>query len=395
MASRNGTESIIEYDIHGLAGIRLVNPGAQDAKAVARQLGPLRGNLVHDPDIIIRFVPELQISDLRYLGLNKVGFDNDAFYVLRSSKQEARVRIDFSQIGGPVEIVCQTGVKSVPHLLAILNLTLLRKDVVALHASAFEYEDAGVIVTGWAKGGKTEALLSFAAHGGVYVGDEWIYLSADGKSMYGIPENIRLWDWHLANLPHLNGKIGFEKKALFATIHALDRLQQLLPKQGIGKTTPVKFLREAMPALKRQLNVQLPPNVIFKKCSESFSARPDKVFLLMSHAAPDYTVAPMPAQEIARQMVASLQFELMPFMESYYAFKFAFPDKANAFIEQAQERQQHILTRALRNKDAFLARHPYPLSFEELYAAMSPFCGAMAQSSSEHTQNQKIAANSN
>ncbi|MFQ5649798.1 MAG: hypothetical protein ACE5IY_07635 [bacterium] len=388
------TDAIIEYDIHGLVGIRLVNPTEKDAAAVARQLGPLRGDLVREPDIIVRFVRHLPLDDLHYLGLNKVGYDQNGFYILRSSKKDVRVRLAFDQIGERVEILCQSGVKSVPHLLAILNLMLLKKDVVALHASAFVFDGTGIIVTGWAKGGKTEALLSFAAHGGEYVGDEWIYLSADGERMYGIPENIRLWDWHLDNLPHLKGKLNFEKKALFGTVHALDRMQRRLPEAGLGNAMPLKFLREAMPALRRQLNVQLPPQVIFEKCSETFSARPDRVFMLISHAGPEYSVEPVEASEIARRMIASLQFELMPFMESYTAFKFAFPEKASEFVETAHEWQSEILSRALENKQAYVVKHPYPLSFEALYDAMRPFCQVRSNgTAAEDTQNQRLVAN--
>ena len=312
------------------------------------------------------------MKNLHFLGPNKVGYTDDGFYILRSSKRDAKVRIDFDDIGAQLEIVCETGLKSVPLLLDILNLTLLQKDVVALHASAFRFHDQGILVTGWAKGGKTEALLSFARHGAEYVGDEWIYLTADGKSMYGIPENIRLWDWHLDNLPHLKPELGFEKKMLFSTIHSLERFERILPAKGPGNVPPVKFLREALPAFKRQLNVQLPPRTIFEKCSETFSARPEKVFLLLSHASQEYRVEEIEAADIARRMVASLKFEFTRFMEHYHAFRFAFPDRVNQLIENASTRQYELLECALAGKTAYCVRHPYPLSFDKLYEIMQP-----------------------
>lgn len=386
-------ENIIDYDIHGLVGIRLINPSESDAKAVAMQLGPLRAPLQREPDITLRFVNDLPILDLHYLGLNKVGYDEESFYILRSGKKDVRVKISFEEIGGEVKMTCKSGLKSVPLLLAIINLTLLKKNIVALHASAFVYNDAGIIVTGWAKGGKTEALLSFAAQGAVYVGDEWIFLSADGENMYGIPENIRLWDWHLDNLPHVKSELSFEKKGLFKTIHFLDRFQQIVPRKGIGKSLPMKFLREAMPAFKRQLNVQIPPGVIFDKCSETFSARPEKIFLLLSHEGSDYSVRPIEPLEIVHQMIASIQFEFIPFMESYFAYKFAFPDKANVFIEQAHKLQHNILTSALKDKEAFAVRHPYPLSFEKLFEVMRPYCETKPDGNSSQSH-EKLAVES-
>ncbi|MCG3154437.1 MAG: hypothetical protein DKINENOH_01031 [bacterium] len=362
----------IDYDIHGLVGVRLLQPTAAEAAAVARQLGPLQAPLQRKPDLTIRFVDHLPTPGLRLLGLEKNGYTRDGFFILRSSKKKAKVRLDFAQIGGPCEIVCERGVATVPLLLAMVNLTALQKDCVALHASAFVYQETGIIVTGWAKGGKTEALLAFAQHGARYVGDEWILLRGDGREMYGVPENIRLWDWHLDLLPELRRRVKREHLLRFKAIHALDRLQHKLPQRR--SLLPVKYLREAMPALKRQLNVTLPAATIFGERCGPFSARPEKIFLVASHDLPETRVEPVSPQEIAARMSASIQYELLPFMEHYLAFAFAFPERRNAFIEQAPLRQAEILGRALAGMEAYVAWHPYPFSFDDLYLQMKPFC---------------------
>ena len=95
----------------------------------------------------------------------------------------------------------ERGLQAVPLLIPIVNFAALSKGVIPLHASAFAYNDVGILVTGWAKGGKTETLLAFTSKGAEYIGDEWVYLSKDGRYMYGIPEPIRVWDWHLRYLP--------------------------------------------------------------------------------------------------------------------------------------------------------------------------------------------------
>jgi hypothetical protein len=369
-----GNGESIDYDVHGLVGIRLINPSEGDAAAVAKQLGPLRAPLTREPDIVVRFVEHLPTPQLNYLGLNTVGYNHDEFFILKSGRKKARVKIAFDQIGGKCEIVCERGLPSVPLLLAIINLTLLKKNVVGLHASAFVYNGTGILVTGWAKGGKTEALLAFAAKGAKYIGDEWIFLSEDGQTMYGIPENIRLWDWHLDHFSHLKSQLSREKRYLFKLVHVLDSFERKLGNGKMGKTFLVKFLREAMPALKRQLNVQLPPKVIFNGFFDSFSARVGKVFLLMSHKDAKCTIEKTDPLEIARKMVASIQFELMPFMEHYLAYKFAFPEKSNNFIERAHELQFELLTRALAGKEAYTVWHPYPVFFAELFEAMRPYC---------------------
>jgi len=74
------------------------------------------------------------------------------------------------------------------------------------------------------------------------------------------------------------------------------------------------------------------------------------------------------------QMISSIRYELLPFMGHYLAFKFAFPEKSNDFIEQAGELQYDILCRALAGKEAYTVWHQYPFSFHELYERMRPFC---------------------
>jgi hypothetical protein len=378
MSKTNGTyspsQNHVDYDIHGLVGIRLLNPSPSDAEAVFKQLGPLQRPLNREPDLIVRFVDHLPVSGLRHLTLNENGFTDDSFFILRSSKKAARVKVAFEQIGSPqCEILCETGLRSVPLLLAIVNLTMLKKDCVPLHASGFVYQNTGIVVTGWAKGGKTETLLSFAAHGGRYVGDEWILLSGDGQKMYGIPEIIRLWDWHLENLPHVRGHVKRENLMMFKAIHALDNFQKNL-NGPFGKMLPVKLLRESMPRIKRQLNVRVEPKIVFGDRFGPFSARPDKIFLGLSHADPSIAVTPLDPAMIAKRMISSIRYEQLPFMEHYLSFKFAFPNRKNEFLDNIHELQYEILRRALSNKEAYEVRHPYPVSFQELYTKMKPYC---------------------
>jgi len=366
------TNQVIDYDLHGIVGVRLVNPSESDAMAVANQLGPLLGSLQRNPDIIIRFERELPIGSMIYLGLDSAGFTKDGFYVLRSSKAPAKARIPFEKIGNACEIVCESGLRSVPLLLAIINFTFLKKDFVPLHASGFVFNGIGGLVTGWAKGGKTEALLAFANHGAQYVGDEWLILSRDGEQMYGIPEPIRLWDWQLKYIPRLRTKIPTKKKVLFRSIRFLDEIHEGLAKRG---SLPFPFLNlaaEALPALKRQLNVRIPPREIFNGHSV-ISARPDKVFFLLSHEHSSIEIEPCDPEDIARRMANCNYFEQAPFFEHYQAFRFAFPRYHNEFLENALKVQESLLRDGMKGKESFVVFHPYPVPLERLYEQMVPY----------------------
>jgi hypothetical protein len=366
--SRSPTVSTdeVDFDIHGLAGVRLVGASPADAAAVKRQLGPLEGVLDGEPDVVIRFVDRLKTSShVRFLGLDEAGFTDEAFLILRSKhKSSAKVEVDFSRIGGQIEIVCERGLPAVPLLIPILNLTLLARGVLALHASAFVHEGQGVVATGWSKGGKTETLLAFAARGATYVGDEWVYVSSNGERVYGIPEPIRIWDWQLDELPEYAALIGKRERSRLRAIQLLLKQERTLRCLG-GDRFPA--------LLKRQLYIDVAPTRLFGSLGE-LVARFDRLFFLVAHDAPELTVEPIDPLDVGRRMVFSLQHESLDFAAAYLKFRFAFPDASNSLLARAEELQREALARALAGKTAYVVHHPYPVSLTALYDAMSPYC---------------------
>jgi hypothetical protein len=356
----------VDFDIHGLAGVRLVGASPADAAAVRRQLGPLEGVLDREPDIVIRFVDRLRTSSrVRFLGLHEAGFTDDAFLVLRSKhKSSVKVEVPFAEVGGQTELVCERGVAAVPLLIPILNLTLLARGILALHASAFVHQGNGIVATGWSKGGKTETLLAFAARGAEYVGDEWVYVSSDGARVYGIPEPIRIWKWQLDQLPEYAALAGSRERARLRALELLLRREAALRRVGGGR----------LPALlRRQLHVDVEPRRLFGGLG-GLAAGFDRLFMLVSHDAPDLTVEPVDPLEVGRRMVFSLQHESLDFAAAYLKFRFAFPDAWNPLLAQTEELQRETLVRTLAGKPAYVVHHPYPVSLRALYEAMSPYC---------------------
>ena len=367
--------SRIDYDLHGLVGIRLLNASPCDAAAVSRQLGPIQRPLTREPDILIRFVDSLRISSrVRFLGLDDAGFTDDAFLVMHSRNgSRARVRIALEQIGKRCEITCESGVERVPLLIAILNLTALSKGVLPLHASAFSYDGVGVLTLGWSKGGKTETLLAFMSEGATYIGDEWIYIGADGRFMYGIPQPIRVWDWHLHCLPEYRSLLGKSDRMRLRAIKAFLSIARKMPRGTGNGSAPPAALDRLIPLLRRQLYVDMPPNRLVNGDLGSLKGAIDRLFFVVSHEQPDVTLKPIEVREIARRMVFSLQYERLDFMSCYQKFRFAFPDAKNDLIEQAEDLQREMLMRMLADKRAYVVYHPYPVPLSALFDAIRPF----------------------
>lgn len=373
--SQSSVSSQVDYDLHGIVGIRLVNPTPGDVAALNRQLGPIQTSLSRQPDITIRFVDRLALSSpIRLLGVDDAGFTEQAFLVLRSKhKTQARVQIPFDRIGEPCEIVCESGLPAVPLLIPIINLTALANGALALHASAFNFHGVGVLSTGWSKGGKTEMLLAFTAQGAQYVGDEWVYISQDGQRMFGIPEPIRLWDWHLKDLPQYRARVGKRDQTRLRAIKVFQSIDEALLKSVDSNMPFNKAMKRVRPVLKGQLYVDIAPQELFQQQLKTLSSELHKVFFVGSHASSEVTVQPIDPHEVARRMVFSLQYERQAFMSYYLAYRFAFPERRNEFIEAVEEIQRQRLVSLLANIETYAVHHPYPVAIPELFAAVLPY----------------------
>ena len=363
----------VDFDLHGFVGVRLLDATPADIAAVRRQLGPLESPLTREPEIVCRFVDRLRVHGrLHYIGLDEAAFTDDAYLILRSKhKARARVQIPMAAIGSRCEIICERGVPAVPLLIAIINLTALAQGYAPLHASAFAFEGIGVLVAGWAKGGKTEALLGFMANGATYIGDEWVYLSPDGSAMYGVPEPMKVWASHLSAMPRYRSAVSRTERLRLQALAAGARL--VSTSTGVvSNGTLGRVLRRAQPVIDRQAYVHLRPDDLFGRERCVLRGPLDVVVLAVSADHPRVEVQPADADEIARRMTFSVQHERLDLIGHYQRFRFAFPEGSNPNLDEAEGRQRTLLAAALNGKRALTLSHPYPAPIPEMYETLRP-----------------------
>jgi hypothetical protein len=366
------TTATTSFDLHGLVGIQLVGATPAETAAVRRQLGLLEQPqlLGRQPDIVIRYCDRIPLPEtVRLIGVGEVGFTDDLFLILRG-KHEARIRvaIPMDQVGGRCEILCERGTLGVPLLIPIVNLTALARGILPLHASAFDYEGRGVIVTGWAKGGKTETLLAFMSRGARYVGDEWVYIDPAIRRVVGIPEPIRLWDWHLRAAAEYAQQVPCGARARLRALRAGVITLEALAAGRLG----VGWARRALPIARRQLSVQVCPTRLFgvEACAESASL--DHVVLVANHSSQAVEALAVPAREVAERAAFSLAYERADFLSYYQRFRFAFPHVANPHVEEAEATGRRLLHRALDGVPSHAVHHPYPPAIPSLFDAIAP-----------------------
>ena len=367
------TATGVDFDLHGLVRVRLVDASRDAVAAVAKQLGvpPERGS--GDADVVARFVDDLpRSSRLRYLGLDDAGFDDDSFFVLqRDGRRHLRARLALEQLGGRSEIVCERGFRGVPHLLFAVNLAMVAKGVVPVHGSAFVYEGVGVLVAGWAKGGKTEVLLGFMEQGARYVGDEWVYVDRRRDRLYGLHEPIRIWDWHLDDMPRYRATIPAGARRRMSLTRRAASARHRLPRslRGAGSAD---VLERALTLVERQSSTRVPPRRLFGADACLPYGPFDALLFVVSHESPAVAVEPFEGGRLAAMMPFSHEFERLELLGRYLQTRFAFPERANTFLEGLRAREAEILAEAFAGKRAHLVRHPFPAPIPALVEAMRP-----------------------
>jgi hypothetical protein len=360
----------VDLDLGGHVGIRLVGAGTRERARVRAQLGPIEAPLDREPDITVRFVDRIRHGPLTHVALAETAFDEASFLVLSGAgRVRAKARIPFEDLGGRFEVLCERALPAVPHLVAMVNIAALAKGVLPLHASAFVHEGRGILVTGWAKGGKTEALLAFMRRGASYVGDEWVYLTPDG-GMFGIPEPIRVWRWQLRQLPELAARTSRSERLRMSALDALaGALERLAPARGGG--FPATVLRRAAPVIRRQVSTRVPPSRLFGADRIHGPAAVDDVVLISSHDRPGVIIEDVEPGDVARRMAASLEQERHALLEAYRQYRFAFPGRASEAIERAPEIEAGLLARVLEGHRVAWLRHPYPPDIDALAAPIA------------------------
>ena len=369
---RSRVETECDYDLHGLLGIRLLNPKPCDSDAVRRQLGEFRRPLTRDPDIEIHFVERLPAPDLQYREQKKNSFTDDGISILDRSEHSTIARIFMGCFGDPCRITCQSGVGSVPLLVEMIRLTALAKGLVPFHASAFEYGGIGILATGGAHSGKTSALLAFAERGAQYITDDLVLLTGDGRQMYGIPAPIEASDWQLHQLGRARDQVRRSDLLLSKGIGCLNWMQQRLSSGGLGATRPALALRKAVPALRHRLRIKLQPEVLFGEAEHR--SEPRKLFLTLTHPGCDIRVEPADPRGVVNWIVNSARRDWLPVLDHHLTHRFAGGDRIRHLIEQAADLHAQRLRRALAEVETYIIRHPRPVSLHSLYDAMRPFC---------------------
>jgi len=182
--------------------------------------------------------------------------------------------------------------------------------------------------------------------------------------MAGLAEPIRIHAWHLAELPELAD--GIRRGALRA------RLAGAVATAGdrLGGIPGGSAIRGALGPVRARETVDVAPDRLFGPSRVAGDAPLDRLVFVIAHDAPETAVTPLDAAEVADRMVASLTHPRSGFMDLYWQFAFAFPDRRNPRIEHATTREQELLHARLAGVPAAEVAHPPRPSLRALAEAL-------------------------
>lgn len=98
-----------------------------------------------------------------------------------------------------------------PFVKPALQLSLLRHERAAVHATAIERDGRAILVGGWSESGKTEVALALLEQEGSFLSDKWAVVGGDGVTAFPMPVGIRRWV--LPYLPRLRRALPARHRA--------------------------------------------------------------------------------------------------------------------------------------------------------------------------------------
>jgi len=362
-----------DYDIHGIIGIRVLGGGDSEASTVQRQLGVEPRRLERPPDITIRFVERLDLSDPLCFLSGNAAFTENVFVLTAGRARRPVMSVPFTSLGERCELVVARGTSPVPLLVPIVLLTALGKGFLPVHASAFVHRGTGTLIAGGASGGKTGTLMAFMDEGATFVGDDWILLAADGKSMWGLEAPIQVKDAYLRALPRFRKRLNPRTLRRLRVTRVLAGAERRLPRGSGAASLSARIRSRVRGALEARLVARVHPAQLFgdQQCSGSGSL--NVLCLARTKNTPGVELESVAPREIADRLAPLLEHEWSDLDRSYALFRSAFPGSRNYLLERRGILMREGLRKALVRKRTLLISYPSPAPVKEVFRTLAPW----------------------
>ncbi len=365
--------STVGLALHGQIRLTLCGPSQQDVQTVIRATGACEDSSTDPPDVEIHFTANAT-ADLvwKQMGERDALAAGKRFAILSAdTASPIEIEMPNDQAGAPYRLTYPTGIRGrLPLLRSMINRQCVNKQILGIHATAFTMSGRGYLACGWPRGGKTGVMLAYLLQGAEYLAAEWVYVGPDGRIMHGVPESIRLRDWHLQQ-----GATRLENVAW------MDRLR-MLGSRATAKTTAAmaglvgvfwprlgRSLRKLAAALDRHRYIDRPAAVWLAKELRPRSASLDTILFVGTHTGTDIRVTPLSAAVAKRRLVALQDEDLNDLTTVSRRWSYAMSDPVDC-RDRFEPQRDVLLDRLLEDKAIYAVDHPHNVNLSDLFQTL-------------------------
>jgi hypothetical protein len=358
----------VGLELHGHIRLDLHGASQDDVQSVMLATGACRNASDGQPDVEVRFTKSAPDVVWRHLG------QRDAYYA------EGQFALGCDHFKSPVPMVLPAaagpepfrvtypsgGGRRLPWLRSMINGKCVDKQLLGVHAAAFTFEDRGCLVCGWPRGGKTGTLLAFLLHGAQYLAAEWVYVSHQGRTMQGVPEHIRLRDWHLRQ-----GGTSLKLVGWGGRMRLIGRRWAANGTAGISRVLGAflpgdKSLRKLAAGIDRHRYVDRPAADWLGQQLQPRTAPLDTILLVGTHDARDIQVTRLGTEEAKRRLIVLQDEDQEDLTWAYRRWAYAMSDPS-AWLADFEEKRSVLLDQLIEGKAVYAVDHPEEVNLIDLF----------------------------
>ncbi|HVF79945.1 MAG TPA: hypothetical protein VNA28_16755 [Solirubrobacteraceae bacterium] len=245
-----------------------------------------------------------------------------------------------------------------------LQIALLQREAVAVHAASVELDGRAIVVAGWSESGKTETALALMERDASFLSDKWTVWGADGTlSMFPITVGIRRWV--LPFLPQLRASLTRRARAQFAAAGVADRVSGPLR----GRRRGGRLAGLASEAMDRAValadRAALTPTELreaYGQTSDAGRRMPVRCIVMLANGPSDeISVDDADPRHAATRLARSAAYERRAWFGLQERARYSLPTRAHGLsMEQVIERERSLLEARLAGTRVLTVRAPFP-----------------------------------
>lgn len=292
------------FNIHNLFSVSVDNCPERFGRFLEDELGYFVSPPLSQPSLRITFVPSLPVPP-DAVRLMKDLYYRDGEIILERDGRRLQYGIR-GWLDAPVEVRVEEGFPNWWVFYAIertMTVSVLQKGYCLLHASAVASQDKAVIVSAFQKGGKTLYALGRCAGGDGFLGDDLIFINAEGDCLC-YPRGVNFNRYH--------GVHYAAAKKVF-----LRRMNPWVRRSFLSKA----FLRRCFAFVTKSSYeapiFRLPLQMVYDRCRIVDKAKTDKLILMARSEGKSDERSDWPHSKVAAFLQSNITAEVLNKLEPY------------------------------------------------------------------------------